>query len=191
MPARRYAGRLARVTEQASTRIPAIPTEYKGIAFRSLLEARWAIAFDLMGIEWAYEPLTLGEDPGTGYIADYVLQACVFSRPQVRGPTLVEVRPIYSPEQFREPINKIARSGWRGCAVVLGAITWTSDTVWGRETVLGRGHPAVSAKHADADSNEWFPVGFHSDRKVFGMGGDDLERLFREATRRSQWMPSR
>lgn len=34
----------------------AIPTTYKGVTFRSKLEARWAVFFDTLGIEWEYEP---------------------------------------------------------------------------------------------------------------------------------------
>ena len=33
----------------------AIETEYKGYRFRSRLEARWAVFFDELGIEWQYE----------------------------------------------------------------------------------------------------------------------------------------
>ena len=36
--------------------IAAIPTTYKGILFRSRLEATWAAFFDLCGWEWKYEP---------------------------------------------------------------------------------------------------------------------------------------
>lgn len=32
------------------------PTTYKGFRFRSKLEARWAVFFDLAGISWEYEP---------------------------------------------------------------------------------------------------------------------------------------
>ena len=35
--------------------IKAIETQYKGYRFRSRLEARWAVFFDLMGIPYAYE----------------------------------------------------------------------------------------------------------------------------------------
>ena len=35
--------------------IRAIETNYKGYAFRSRLEARWAVFFDTLGIEWKYE----------------------------------------------------------------------------------------------------------------------------------------
>jgi hypothetical protein len=34
----------------------ALPTKYSGIVFRSRLEARWAVFFDTLGIEWEYEP---------------------------------------------------------------------------------------------------------------------------------------
>jgi len=37
-------------------------TIYKGICFRSKLEARWAVVFDKLGIEWVYEPDTLSRD---------------------------------------------------------------------------------------------------------------------------------
>jgi hypothetical protein len=35
--------------------IKAIETSYKGYRFRSRLEARWAVFFDALGIEWTYE----------------------------------------------------------------------------------------------------------------------------------------
>lgn len=35
--------------------IKAIETNYKGYRFRSRLEARWAVAFDALGIKWEYE----------------------------------------------------------------------------------------------------------------------------------------
>lgn len=38
--------------------ITPIETIYKGWRFRSRLEARWAVFFETMGIEWEYEPET-------------------------------------------------------------------------------------------------------------------------------------
>lgn len=35
--------------------IKAIETRYKGCRFRSRLEARWAVFFDTLGIDWEYE----------------------------------------------------------------------------------------------------------------------------------------
>jgi hypothetical protein len=42
-----------------------IPTMYKGIQFRSRLEARWAVFFDTLGIEWEYE--TQGYEIGVSH----------------------------------------------------------------------------------------------------------------------------
>jgi len=39
----------------ANNHIKAIETFYKGYHFRSRLEARWAVFFDTLGIEWKYE----------------------------------------------------------------------------------------------------------------------------------------
>lgn len=47
----------------------AIPTQYKGVQFRSKLEAKWAVFFDTLGIEWEYEPQ--GYEIGTGYDAHW------------------------------------------------------------------------------------------------------------------------
>lgn len=35
--------------------VPAIETSYKGYRFRSRLEARWAVFFDSLGVDWLYE----------------------------------------------------------------------------------------------------------------------------------------
>lgn len=61
----------------------AIPTLYRGIRYRSRLEARWAAFFDLMGWAHEYEPIDL-----PGWIPDFALR---FS-PDRR--VLVEVKPL-------------------------------------------------------------------------------------------------
>ena len=50
----------------------AIETRYKGHRFRSRLEARWAVFFDAMGIDYRYEPegFNLG---GLWYLPDFYL----------------------------------------------------------------------------------------------------------------------
>jgi hypothetical protein len=52
--------------------IAAIPTSYAGCRFRSRLEARWAVFFDAMGIEWRYEPegFRIGR---RNYLPDFLL----------------------------------------------------------------------------------------------------------------------
>ena len=53
--------------------IRAIETQYKGYRFRSRLEARWAVFFDALGIQWEYE--TEGFDLGEAgwYLPDFWL----------------------------------------------------------------------------------------------------------------------
>lgn len=76
------------------------PTTYKGINFRSRLEARWAAMFDLLEWPWEYEP----EAPGA-YIPDFALHGSKGNR------VFVEVKPlvIYL-EQRRAIIDKARRS---------------------------------------------------------------------------------
>lgn len=70
---------------QLETRkIKAIETHYKGYRFRSRLEARWAVFFDHMGIEYQYEPEGFDFN-GVWYLPDFYL-------PQVE--MYAEVKPI-------------------------------------------------------------------------------------------------
>jgi len=64
--------------------IKAIETSYKGYRFRSRLEARWAVFFDSLGLEWEYEPegFDLGEDGW--YLPDFRL---------IRSNTYIEIKP--------------------------------------------------------------------------------------------------
>jgi hypothetical protein len=50
--------------------IKAIPTRYKGYHFRSRLEARWAVFFDALGVDWEYEPEGF-ELPSGLYLPDF------------------------------------------------------------------------------------------------------------------------
>lgn len=80
-----------------------IPTQYRGVNFRSRLEAKWAMMFDGLGWHWEYEPFELD-----GYIPDFIL---AFNGHQV----LVEVKPIVGLSASSPPqavIDKIINSGW-------------------------------------------------------------------------------
>lgn len=66
----------------------AIPTEYKGIQFRSRTEARWAAFFDEMRWKWEYEPYDLN-----GWIPDFELNA--------GKKRLVEVKPSSTNSELR------------------------------------------------------------------------------------------
>jgi hypothetical protein len=71
---------LGRVQRERGTRVTvqAIETWYAGVRFRSRLEARWAVAFDHLGIAWQYEPqgfVVRGGDPtdSWAYLPDFYL----------------------------------------------------------------------------------------------------------------------
>jgi hypothetical protein len=55
-----------------TTPIPAIETRYNGYHFRSRIEARWAVFFDVAGIKYDYEPDKF-ETPHGRYIPDFWL----------------------------------------------------------------------------------------------------------------------
>lgn len=50
-----------------------LPTLYKGIQFRSRLEARWAFWFDRMTIPYQYEPQSFQVEPDLFYVPDFWL----------------------------------------------------------------------------------------------------------------------
>ena len=51
--------------------IEATPTRYKGVRFRSRLEAQWAVFWDELGVKWEYEPLTFLLSDGKQYTPDF------------------------------------------------------------------------------------------------------------------------
>lgn len=63
----------------------AIETIYHGYRFRSRLEARWAVFFDALGLEWEYEKEGYDLGEAGRYLPDFWL-------PDVDGGTWVEVK---------------------------------------------------------------------------------------------------
>lgn len=57
-------------------------TRYRGILYRSRLEARWAVFFDLLEVHYVYEP----DIPEVYYIPDFIL-------PHLSIPIYVEIKP--------------------------------------------------------------------------------------------------
>ena len=69
------------VVRQISFGIKSIPTTYRGVCFRSRLEARWAAFFDLAAWKWEYEPFDMD-----GWAPDFLIRGRTIN-------TLVEVKP--------------------------------------------------------------------------------------------------
>ena len=102
----------------------AIPTTYRGVNFRSRLEAKWASFFDALHWRWEYEPLDLA-----GYIPDFIL-------PFKHAPLLVEVKPAMQRSELEEYTKKIEESGWTGEALIVGARIFDAHD-------LGPDYPAI------------------------------------------------
>ncbi len=125
--------------------INAIPTTYRGVRFRSRLEARYAALFDLLRWQWDYEPIDL-----RGYVPDFIVDT---HDPYQDRPLLVECKPYLVGSSEREIIAataRIERSGWKGEAVVVGigqaAYLGQHGTdgrlVWGPATYVRHATPA-------------------------------------------------
>jgi len=56
-------------------KIKAIPTRFHGYSFRSRLEARWAVVFETLNINWQYEPEGLQSPCGDKWLPDFLLQS--------------------------------------------------------------------------------------------------------------------
>lgn len=78
----------------------AVETEYNGYKFRSRLEARWAYFFDLLGIDYEYEPEGIEVENNIKYLPDFFLTdfKCFF---EVKRKSLPE-------EEKQEAIKKIS-----------------------------------------------------------------------------------
>ena len=98
------------------TTIPALPTLYGGVMFRSLLEARWASTFDILRWPWEYEPIAL-----SWYIPDFLLRF-------PRGNVLVEVKPATTPTELLTFAPKVTGAGWPGEVLMLGASLFLPTT---------------------------------------------------------------
>ena len=88
--------------------IKAIPTKYSGITFRSRLEARWAVFFDALGIEWEYEAEGYEIEYGNGnvyYLPDFRLKNVQFERDNTLHDVHVEVKGC--DDRLRADGNKI------------------------------------------------------------------------------------
>lgn len=82
--------------------IKAIETRYKGYRFRSRLEARWAVFFDALGIEWEYELEGYDLPDGGSYLPDFYLPSfCMW----------VEVKPFHDFDKAERFTQALADEG--------------------------------------------------------------------------------
>lgn len=66
-------GRTRKLESPKEFRFATLEVKYKGHIFRSRLEARWAVAFDELGIRFWYEPMGYQLRSGVWYLPDFYI----------------------------------------------------------------------------------------------------------------------
>lgn len=97
----------------------AIETVYNGYRFRSRLEARWAVFFDALGIEYQYELEGIDLDNGLKYLPDFFLP---------KSQLYIEIKSKLERYKARENLDKWERTrGTAGPIVVLIGDPWPQE----------------------------------------------------------------
>ena len=95
-------------------KITPIETYYNGCKFRSRLEARWAVYFDLCGIDWEYETegyeITLENGHTVKYLPDFVLHNIIINTKYIIPNLYVEVKGVMT-EYDELKIDSFHKSG--------------------------------------------------------------------------------
>ena len=108
------------------TMIKAIETVYDGYRFRSRLEARWAVFFDTLGIEYRYEPEGYNLE-GIWYLPDFFLpkQQC-----------WLEIKPDLPTHEEREKAIRLSIAS-RKPVIILAGDVWKDVNGFGFAPVTG------------------------------------------------------
>jgi hypothetical protein len=104
--------------------IKPIETQYNGYRFRSRLEARWAVFFDTLKIEYQYEPEGFNLD-GLWYLPDFFLPSIRFSKQEG---IWIEIKPKFPNSDEREKAARLAL--FSGCSVFITVDSF--DKSWPR-----------------------------------------------------------
>ncbi|GAA1840930.1 hypothetical protein GCM10009836_20330 [Pseudonocardia ailaonensis] len=98
----------------------AIETRYAGCRFRSRLEARWALAFDWLGVPWEYEGQGYILESSSAYLPDFHLPSCDLYV-EVKGSSKLL-------ERDARRINEFAAGGQN--VVILGSVPHVDPDVY-------------------------------------------------------------
>lgn len=74
-----------------------LPTEFRGVKYRSRTEARWAVFFSALGVDAVYEPEGYELDDGTCYLPDFFIPAWdIYMEIKGKEPSIEEKRKCQS-----------------------------------------------------------------------------------------------
>lgn len=110
--------------------IKAIETVYNGYRFRSRLEARWAVFFDTLGIEYEYEPEGFDLD-GLWYLPDFWLPEQAY---------WIEIKPDHPTCDEMEKASRLAQGLNVNVFIVCGE-------PWAKREQLGQGDLVIERKY--------------------------------------------
>jgi hypothetical protein len=88
------------------TDIVPIPTKYNGYTFRSRLEARWAVFFDIIGVKYEYEKQVYNLPSGM-YLPDFYLPD-ITARRTIRKGVWLEIKPTEPTDEEGLKCNELA-----------------------------------------------------------------------------------
>lgn len=101
--------------------LEAIETHYNGHRFRSRIEARWAVFFDELGVEWEYEKEGYTLSDGTKYLPDFWLP---------ESATFVEVKGAPPTTAERQTAATLARDSGKSVLLVWGTVAGRCLVAW-------------------------------------------------------------
>lgn len=110
-----------------------IPTLYKGVRFRSRLEARWALFFDEMGLTWQHEPaLFAGFPDGSRYLPDFFIP---------EWNLFVEVKPQTC--AYHDDVLRLQKAWDFSVMCALGNVEYEACEVGSAKSIVLFGEPRV------------------------------------------------
>jgi len=155
----------------------AINTKYKGYNFRSRLEARWAVYFDSLGIEWEYEKEGFKFEDGTCYLPDFWL-------PKIK--MFVEIKPTNLTEKENHKCEMLAKESNYGVLILIGipkrkpynAIFYFND-ICGQSGFIENNFALSNYHNYPINENRFYSS--FDDNEINGHHFDDINNHIRKA----------
>jgi hypothetical protein len=166
--------------------IPAIPTLYAGVLFRSRTEARWALFWDQLGIKWEYEPQGFVTTAGVPYLPDFIVFPALGRLwVEIKGSWQADPGGVARCRRFADDRPQPSRAALfagppavEGQYLIVGGNEYQDDPLkggWEDDTQQWR--PCVGGHHFDLTYPGLFRAKFAEDGCADDFGGNGEARL--------------
>lgn len=123
--------------------IKAIPTEYNGEKFKSRLEARWAVFFELIGFEVRYENSEWCNSEGLKYTPDFEILWGIRPNSTNHRPA-IEIKPTTPNQSYIDKIMKVRDPLLSDLFICVGDPSfWQPTGYWIKTRVVFENHVFV------------------------------------------------